>query len=119
MQEKRRSIRVDVNNICEIKMPGLTGIKYCFLKDISILGVGFLSPEKFNKGEKADLSIVLENKIIDVEVSIIAAYHKEQGQNRYGAEIISINPAAEKILEDYVTSRVHENWAEKVKSLVR
>lgn len=119
MIEKRRSIRVDVNNICEIKMQGVAGSEYCFLKDISILGVGFLSPEKYNTGEKADLKIVLENKIIDLEAAIIAAYYKEEGKNRYGAEITSINPVAKKILEDYVTTKVHENWTQKVKNLIK
>lgn len=119
MIEKRRSIRVDVNNICEMKIEGLTSYEYCFLKDISILGVGFLSPEKYKQGEKANLKIVLQDKIIDLEISIIAAYYKHEGQNRYGAEITSMNPTAKRILEDYVTTKVHENWTKKVKDLIR
>lgn len=121
MKEKRKSIRVNVNNICEIKVQGLTSFEYCFLKDISILGVGFLSPEVYQRGEKADLTIVLDTKIIELEISVIATYYKKEkeGQNRYGAEIININDASKQILEEYVTNKIHESWSEKVKQLIK
>lgn len=119
MKEKRKSIRVNVNNICEMKVQGLTSFEYCFLKDISILGVGFLSPEVYKAGEKADLTIVLDNKIIELEISVIATYYKKESQNRYGAEIISINDTSKQILEEYVTNKIHENWSEKVKKLIK
>ena len=84
MIEKRRSIRVDVNNICELKIQGTTGFEFCFLKDVSILGIGFFSSEKYSQNEIADFTIVLDDKVINLEVKIIAAYHKAEGQCRYG-----------------------------------
>lgn len=119
MLEKRRSIRVDVNNICEIRIQALNEFGYCFLKDVSVLGVGFLSPDKYSEGEKADLTIVLDSKIIELEISIVAAYYKTEGQNRYGAEITYINEVSKEILEEYVTSRVHADWERKIKELIQ
>lgn len=119
MIEKRRSIRVDINNICEIKVQGTAGPKYCFLKDISILGIGFISPELYKQGDIADFTIVLENKIIELEVEIIAVHSKEGSQTRYGAEIRKINEHAKIILEEYVTKQVHDEWSQKLKNLIR
>lgn len=119
MIEKRRSIRVDVNNICELKIQGTTDSEFCFLKDVSILGLGFFSKEIYNKDDIADFTIVLGNKIINLEVTIIAAYHKTEGQCRYGATITRIDDISKEILEDYITEKAHKNWQEKVKELIR
>lgn len=119
MIEKRRSIRVDINNICEVKLQGTTGPKFCFLKDISILGIGFISPDVYKKGDIADFTIVLENKIIELEVEIISVHYKEGTQSRYGAEIKKINEHAKTILEEYVTKKVHSEWSKKLKTLIR
>lgn len=119
MIEKRRSIRVDVNNICELKLGGTTNFEFCFLRDISILGIGFFSSEKYQKGEVANFTIVLDDKVINLEVKIIAAYHKEEGQCRYGAEITNIDAISKEILENYITSRAHQKWEDTVKKLVR
>lgn len=119
MIEKRRSIRVDVNNICEIKIGGTTNFGFCFLKDISILGVGFLSTERYNIDEVANFTIVLDDKIINLEVKIIATYYNDGTQSRYGAEITKIDDVSKIILEDYITTRVHKKWNETMEKLIK
>lgn len=117
MIEKRRSVRVDVNNICEIKLGGTTNFEFCFLKDISILGIGFLSTDRYKIDEVANFTIVLDDKVINLDVKIIAAYYKDGTQSRYGAEITQIDEVSKEILEDYITSRVRKKWNETLNRL--
>lgn len=118
MIEKRRSIRVDVNNICELQVGGTTNFEFCFLKDISVLGIGFLSSEKYQENEIANFTIVLDDKIINFEVKIIAAYYKENTQSRYGAEITSIDTVSRDILEEYITQRAQKKWNDSIQKLL-
>lgn len=117
--EKRKSIRVDVNNICELKITGTTDFEYCFLKDISVLGLGFFSGEHYEKGEVADFTIVLDTKIIELEVEIVATYYKIEQQSRYGAQITFIDADSKKILENYITEQVRDSWNKKMTNFLK
>ncbi|MBD3245454.1 MAG: hypothetical protein GF333_00395 [Candidatus Omnitrophica bacterium] len=114
MENRRRLVRVEVNDFLELKPVNEVGKKLVAQsKDLTLMGVCFTSEAEWKKGQVLEINYFVPDELDSVQLKLVVVWSEFIGPEEgyfCGGEILYVEEGKEKVFASYYFNKLQERY---------